>query len=279
MAIYAIGDIQGCLTPLKRVLDKVRFDPAIDRLWIAGDLVNRGPDSLETLRFIYSIRDAVVAILGNHDLHLLALAAGCRQANKYDTLQTILDAPDKAVLLDWLRHQPLLHCDDRVGYTIVHAGIPPQWSITQARGYAAEVEAVLQSSQCQYFLAHMYGNQPDKWDDGLTDYRRWRVITNCLTRMRFCTADGRLNLTAKGDIKNAPEGYLPWFKHAARKASKDNIIFGHWAALRGSVAEGNIFALDSGCVWGDELTVMRLSDREVISVSCAQCCQFNSDLY
>ena len=268
MAIYAIGDIQGCLQPFQQILDKIQFDPAIDRLWIAGDMVNRGPDSLQTLQFIYSIRQAVVAVLGNHDLHLLALAAGRCRANHSDTLQSIMDAPDKEKLLDWLRHQPLVHHDSLLGYTLVHAGIPPQWSIKQSCGYAAEVETILKSDNYLDFLEHMHGNQPDKWDDALTGYERLRVITNYFTRMRFCTADGRLELKTKGKIEGAPEGYLPWFQHAKRKAIGEKIIFGHWAALQGRVFEDNVFALDSGCVWGGKLTVMKLDDHKMISVPC-----------
>ena len=268
MATYAIGDIQGCFTPLQRILNKIQFDPAADSLWIAGDMVNRGPHSLETLRFIYDIRDAVVAVLGNHDLHLLALAAGCCETRAGDTLQPVLDAPDKSILLDWLRHQPLMHCDHILGYSMVHAGIPPQWSITQARHYAAEVELVLKSDAYPNFLAQMYGNQPDKWDKALTGYDRLRVITNYFTRMRFCTSDGALELKTKGVIEDAPRGYLPWFKHVNRKAADENIIFGHWAALRGQIFEASTFALDTGCVWGGSLTVMRLEDNAIISVSC-----------
>ena len=269
MAVYAVGDIQGCLKPLKTLLNKLHFSPQTDRLWIAGDMVNRGPHSLETLRFIYHIRHAVVAVLGNHDLHLLALATGCRRPNPADTLQPILDAPDRDRLLDWLRRQPLLHHDKALGYTMVHAGIPPQWSIAQSCDYAAEVAAVLTGDHCTTFLQHMYGNHPSKWDESLTSYDRWRVITNYFTRMRFCTADGQLELTAKGTINHGPQGYLPWFQQADRKAHNDNIIFGHWAALEGSVCEKNLFALDSGCVWGKALTAMRLDDKTMVSVPCS----------
>jgi bis(5'-nucleosyl)-tetraphosphatase (symmetrical) len=268
MAVYAVGDIQGCLKPLQIILNEIDFNPAVDRLWITGDIVNRGSHSLETLRFIYSIRYAIEIVLGNHDLHLLALAAGCRETNAFDTLQPILDAPDKDRLLDWLRHQPLLHHDKVLGYTMVHAGIPPQWSIKQSCGYADEVAAVLRSDNYQVFLQHMYGNQPDTWDDSFTGYTRLRVITNHFTRMRFCTADGKLDLKTKGVMDDPPQGCLPWFKHAGRKAHKENIIFGHWAALGGGVFEKNVFALDSGCVWGKELTVMRLGDNKMIKVPC-----------
>ena len=216
MTIYAVGDIQGCFDELQGLLDKIRFDPRRDQLWCAGDLVNRGPDSLKTLRFLKRIN--AITVLGNHDLHLLALAAGVRQANRSDTLDKILRAPDREELLNWLIRQPLLHHEH--GHTMVHAGIPPQWSIKKAGKYAREVEAVLRSPACTDFLKHMYGNLPDVWSDDLTGMTRLRVITNYLTRMRYCTRDGVLDLESKGPSPNLGERKVSaWFSHPGRKAA------------------------------------------------------------
>jgi bis(5'-nucleosyl)-tetraphosphatase (symmetrical) len=268
MATYAIGDLQGCLAPLKSLLQVINFTPNKDTLWLTGDLVNRGPESLDTLRFIHTLRDSVVTVLGNHDLHLLAVAAKQRHASTSDTLDEILLAPDCEILLHWLRQQPLLHHDPKLNYTLVHAGIPPQWSLHQAKDRAQEVEAIIRSDKIDAFLQTMYGNTPNTWQPNLGETERWRVITNYFTRMRFCTADGELELDSKEGIHHSPDGYAPWFEHMSRKTDSDRIIFGHWAALEGEAHSENVFALDTGCVWGNAMTAMRLEDQEIFSVQC-----------
>lgn len=268
MATYAIGDIQGCLQALKTLLEAIQFDPKKDTLWLAGDLINRGPESLETLRFIYSLRDSVITVLGNHDLHLLAVAANLRPHSTSDTLDEILQAPDCNTLLEWLRHQPLLHHDPKLQYTMVHAGIPPQWSLKKAIKRAKEVEDVLHSDRADLFLLSMYGNKPKRWKKDLSEVERWRVITNYFTRMRFCTAEGKLDLKTKAGLQHIPDGYAPWFAHPDRKTKNEKIIFGHWASLEGESYTENAFALDTGCVWGGALTAMRLEDQKRFSVSC-----------
>jgi bis(5'-nucleosyl)-tetraphosphatase (symmetrical) len=268
MATYAVGDLQGCLKPLKCLLKEVSFNPGEDKLWLVGDLINRGPQSLETLRFLYEMRGSVVAVLGNHDLHLLAVAYGHRQPSKGDTLDEILIADDSEVLLQWLRQQPLLHHDERLGFTMVHAGIPPNWSLKKARKRASELEEVIRGHLFDEFLGNMYGNEPAFWDKRLEGTDRWRVITNYFTRMRFCSAAGLLELSTKSGIDQAPEGYAPWFCHPDRKTRNDKIIFGHWAALEGFTATPNIYALDSGCVWGGKLTMMRLEDERYFYCDC-----------
>ncbi|WP_295476177.1 symmetrical bis(5'-nucleosyl)-tetraphosphatase [uncultured Pseudomonas sp.] len=257
MAVYAVGDLQGCLEPLKCLLDHVRFTPGQDQLWLVGDLVNRGPQSLETLRYLYGIRDAVTCVLGNHDLHLLAVSRQAGRLKKGDTLNEILEAPDGAQLLDWLRRQKLLHYDAERNVAMAHAGIPPQWTLKKALKLAAEVEAVLRDdARYDDYLANMYGNEPAKWDGDLQGVVRLRVITNYFTRMRFCTADGKLDLKGKEGIDTAPPGYAPWFSHKERKTRDLKIIFGHWAALEGRCDEPGVFALDSGCVWGGGMTLL-----------------------
>ena len=268
MATYAIGDVQGCLEAFKALLKTIKFDPKKDTLWLAGDLINRGTESLETLRFIYSLRDSIITVLGNHDLHLLAVAANLRPCSVSDTLDEILQAPDCNTLLKWLRQQPLLHHDSKLRYTMVHAGIPPQWSLKKAIKRAKEVEEVLRSDRADLFLLSMYGNKPKRWKKGLSDVERWRVITNYFTRMRFCTEEGKLDLKTKSGLQNIPDGYAPWFAHSDRKTKNDLIIFGHWASLEGKSYTKNTFALDTGCVWGGALTAMRLEDQHRFSVSC-----------
>lgn len=262
MATYAIGDIQGCYDSLQSLLALIEFDPKVDTLWLAGDIINRGPKSLKTLRYIYSLGDSAVTVLGNHDLHLLAVAHGARKPSRSDTLDNILNAKDCDELLHWLQQQPLIHRDKKLGYTMVHAGIPPQWTLKQALKHAAEVEQVLQSKKASKFFENMYGNTPSKWSDELKGTDRWRVITNYFTRMRFCTKKGKLELTIKDSSKPANDKLKPWFSHNNRKTIEDKIVFGHWAALQGKVDTANVFALDTGCVWGGELTAMRLEDEK-----------------
>ncbi|WP_342244008.1 symmetrical bis(5'-nucleosyl)-tetraphosphatase [Pseudomonas sp. OTU5201] len=271
MTAYAVGDIQGCLDQLKCLLEQVRFDPARDQLWLVGDLVNRGPKSLETLRFLYSIRESVICVLGNHDLHLLAVANNIERLRKADTLREILDAPDCADLLDWLRRQKLLHYDEKRDIALVHAGIPPQWSLRKALKRAAEVEEALQDdARLPLFLDGMYGNEPAKWDSDLHGVTRLRVITNYFTRMRFCRADGTLDLKSKEGLGTAPPGFAPWFSFPERKTRGQKIIFGHWASLEGKCDEPGLFALDTGCVWGGAMTLLNIDSRERISCSCEE---------
>jgi len=269
MATYAVGDLQGCLEALHCLLEKVAYDPARDRLWLVGDLVNRGPQSLETLRFLYSIRESLVCVLGNHDLHLLAAGKNIERLKKSDTLREIIEAPDSAELLDWLRQQKLMHYDEQRNVALVHAGIAPQWSLRKALKCAAEVEAALQDdNMLPLYLDGMYGNDPAKWDSDLKGVTRLRVITNYFTRMRFCTAEGKLDLKSKEGVDSAPPGYKPWFQHKERKTKDVKIIFGHWAALEGKVLEPGISALDTGCVWGGALTLMNVDSGERLSCKC-----------
>jgi bis(5'-nucleosyl)-tetraphosphatase (symmetrical) len=269
MATYAVGDLQGCLEALQCLLKKVAFDPAKDRLWLVGDLVNRGPQSLETLRYLYSIRESLVCVLGNHDLHLLAAGQNIERLKKTDTLREIIEAPDSSDLLDWLRQQKLMHYDEQRNVALVHAGIPPQWSLRKALKYAAEVETALRDDNLfPPYLDGMYGNDPAKWDSDLKGVTRLRVITNYFTRMRFCTAEGKLDLKSKEGLGTAPPGYKPWFQHKERKTKDLKIIFGHWAALEGRCNEPGISALDTGCVWGGALTLMNVDTGERLSCKC-----------
>ena len=271
MATFAVGDLQGCLEPLKCLLEQVAFDPSKDRLWLVGDLVNRGPQSLETLRFLYAMRDSLICVLGNHDLHLLAVAHNIERLKKNDTLQEILDAPDRADLIEWLRQQKLMHYDAERDIALVHAGIPPQWTVEKALKRAAEVEEVLgDDARLPLFLDGMYGNEPAKWDKDLHGIPRLRVITNYFTRMRFCTADGTLDLKSKEGVGTAPPGYAPWFSYPQRKSRGRKIIFGHWAALEGQCDEPGLSALDSGCVWGGAMTLMNIDSGERHRCECPE---------
>lgn len=262
MAVYAVGDIQGCYRELRRLLDVLRFDPSTDRLWLTGDLVNRGPQSLETLRFVRGLGTAAVSVLGNHDLHLLAAATHAEKLKPQDTLDEILNAPDRDELLDWLRRLPLLHHDAQLGYTLVHAGLPPQWDLASAAACAREVEAQLRSDRYADFFAHMYGNEPTQWSDGLRGWDRLRFITNCLTRLRYCGPDGRIALAHKGAPGTQPAGLLPWFDIPERRSRALKLVFGHWSTL-GDRTDPGIYALDSGCVWGGKLTALRLDGDPV----------------
>ncbi|EXF92184.1 diadenosine tetraphosphatase [Pseudomonas fluorescens HK44] len=269
MATYAVGDLQGCLEPLQCLLKRVAFDPAKDHLWLVGDLVNRGPQSLETLRFLYSIRESLVCVLGNHDLHLLAAGYNIERLRKADTLREILEAPDREDLLEWLRQQKLMHYDEQRDIALVHAGIPPQWSLRKALKCAAEVEEALRDdNRIAPYLDGMYGNEPLKWDGDLKGVARLRVITNYFTRMRFCTSDGKLDLKSKEGLETALPGYAPWYAHPQRKTRSQKIIFGHWAALQGKCNEPGIFALDTGCVWGGSMTLMNVDTGERLHCKC-----------
>lgn len=268
MATYAIGDLQGCYDSLLRLLDNLKFDSANDTLWFAGDLVNRGPDSLSTLRFVKSLGDHAITVLGNHDLHLLAIAAKHKNTNDKG-LKDILSANDAGELLDWLRKQPLLHHDSQLNFTMVHAGIYPEWDLKTAQQSANELEVILRSDDYLEFILNMYGNLPEKWDDKLEGWDRLRFICNSFTRMRYCEKDGTLNFKSHGAPGTHPENTLPWFDISNRKISEERIVFGHWSTL-GEITKKNIYALDTGCVWGGQLTALRLEKKkpEYISVDC-----------
>lgn len=267
MSTYAIGDIQGCQDSFLRLLDVCRFDPACDRVWLVGDLVNRGPRSLDTLRFVKSLGDAAITVLGNHDLYLLMVAEGVeKRRGKDDTLDEILAAPDREDLLDWLRRQPLCHLEGP--YCLVHAGLLPQWSVAQARALAAEVEQLLRGKHYLKALAHMWGSEPAQWADELAGWDRMRVVVNAMTRMRFCSPAGVMEFKTKGEVRNAPEGYMPWFDVPGRRSADHVLVTGHWSAL-GLRVEPKLLALDSGCLWGGHLTAVRLEDRQVFQVPCS----------
>jgi len=271
MTTYAIGDIQGCYEALRRLLDRLSFDPATDSLWFVGDLVNRGPDSLRTLRFVKSLGSAAVTVLGNHDLHLLALSEGNEKHQKKSNLDKVLDAPDRDDLLYWLRHRPIFHHDPERQFSMIHAGLAPQWTLAEARSYAGELENILRGPGYREYLADIYGNQPEQWNDSLTGMDRLRFITNCFTRLRYCDKDGNLNLKEKGPLGAQSKSVMPWFQVPNRKTRGDRIIFGHWSTL-GYYAGDNILAIDSGCVWGGQLTaieIKRSTDIKVVTLDCS----------
>lgn len=260
MATYAIGDVQGCFEQLQQLLEKIGYDSSKDKLWFAGDIVNRGPDSLETLRFVRSLGDNAITVLGNHDLHLLAVANGRGKQGKKDTIKNILDAPDRDELLDWLIHRPLMHYDQKLNTCMVHAGIYPSWTIQQALEYAYEVEAMLQSTKSHEFFHHMYGDKPPKWSDNLKGWDRLRFITNAFTRMRYCTYKGHLSLRDKGAPGKQPIGIYPWFNIIDRKTEDTNIIFGHWSTLK-DPDQDHLYPLDTGCLWGGKLTALKVNKK------------------
>lgn len=276
MAIYAIGDIQGCFDEFKALLEKIKFDPGQDNLWLTGDLVNRGPDSLKVLRYVRGLGESVITVLGNHDLHLLAIASVGDKKNNDDTFDELLNAPDKDELLDWLRHRPLIHTAEYFGYTLVHAGLSPQWTLANARQYAHEVEHVLRGQYYRHYFVHMYGNEPAQWSENLNRWDRLRYITNCFTRLRYVDIEGRLQLNFKGPPEKSPSDHIPWFKVDGRKSKDNKIIFGHWATLGFHDADG-VICLDTACLWGGKLTAVKLdgppeSKLEPISLSCAEAC-------
>lgn len=270
MSTYAIGDIQGCYSSLVCLLEEIHFDKQQDQLWIAGDLVNRGPESLQTIRFLKSLGSKANIVLGNHDLHLIAIAYGAQTPKRKDTINDILNAPDRDELIDWLRQQPLLHHCPELSFIMCHAGIPPIWTLSNAIQYAKEVETCLRSDDIIHFLNNMYGDQPDTWQDNLTSYDRLRSITNYFTRMRFCNDEGQLNLADKSSASTDQEGYKPWFEHKGHLCNDQQIIFGHWAALEGTSSADFTYALDTGCVWGGKLTAMRLEDKKIFSCDCSK---------
>ena len=261
MAVYAIGDLQGCYDPFRELLDAIRFDPDEDTLWLTGDLVNRGPKSLKTLRFVKSLGDSVITVLGNHDLHLLALASGqIHFGRRFETLEKVLSARDSDELIDWLRHRPLAHYDDGLNTLLVHAGTHPSWSVNKTLARAAEVETVLRGDDYEALLGKMYGNTPAQWSGSLTGYKRLRFIINCLTRMRMLTAKGRLNFSHSGSPFRARKNLTPWFEAERLRWAGTRVVFGHWSAL-GLIVLPDLIALDTGCIWGRQLTAVRLDKR------------------
>jgi bis(5'-nucleosyl)-tetraphosphatase (symmetrical) len=267
MAVYAIGDVQGCYDALQALLEKIRFDPVRDRLWFVGDLVNRGQQSAAVVRFVMGLNEAV-CVLGNHDLHLLAVAADRARARREDTLGEFLSAPDRDPLLHWLRTRPLLHHDAALGYTLVHAGLLPSWDLAIAQELAAEAEAALRGPAVDQLFAHMYGDQPDQWDPTLTGWPRLRVIINAFTRLRFCDSAGRMDLAPKGAPGSQPPGLLPWFQVPGRQSRALRILFGHWSTLGLWNGDG-VIGLDSGCLWGGSLTAVQLDGSPAFfSVPC-----------
>jgi len=257
--------VQGCYAPLRRLVDSLGFDPRRDRLWFTGDLVNRGPQSLECLRFVKSLGDAAVSVFGNHDFHLLCVAEGVESKRKRDTLDEVLDAPDRGELLEWVRQRPLMHVEGT--WAMVHAGLLPEWTVAQARSLAGEVEAQMRGPRHRAFLARMYGDDPKRWSDGLEGYDRLRVIVNAMTRMRVVDVEGTMVLAFKGEPGDAHDAWTPWFDAPARRSRDHTVVCGHWSAL-GLLVRDDVASLDTGCVWGNALSAIRLEDRRVFSVQC-----------
>ena len=267
MATYAVGDIQGCFDSFMRLLERCAFDPKHDRLWLVGDLVNRGPRSLETLRFVRDLGPTAVAVLGNHDLSLLMAAEGFGKRGKGDTFDEILAAPDRDELLGWLRHRPLCHVENQ--YRMVHAGLLPQWTASEARSLAAEVEAALTAADWRESMSQMWGSEPASWRNELEGWPRLRVIVNAMTRMRFCSPDGAMDFRFKGEVAKAPAGCMPWFQVPGRRSADAVLVTGHWSAL-GLKVTTNLMALDSGCLWGGSLSAIRFEDRAIFQVDCSK---------
>ena len=265
MATYVFGDIQGCLTPLKKLLDLIQFDSAADRLWFTGDLVNRGPHSLDVLRLLKGLDSRCVIVLGNHDLHLLAVRCGVAPLREHDTLRAVLDAPDSDELLDWLRRRPLLHREG--GYLLVHAGILPHWNVEQALALAGEVERALRADEYRTLLPFIYRNEATRWDDAMPATTRLGFVAGVLTRMRMCSPEGVLDFSFKGPPEQARAGLFPWFRLPPRHPRTETVLFGHWSAL-GVRVEEQCIALDGGCVWGNTLACLRLEDRTMHTVAC-----------
>ena len=267
--IYLIGDLQGCCDPFERLLAAVDFSPSRDHVYLLGDLVNRGPDSLGVLRTLRDLGDVATCLLGNHDLHLLAVAHGVRKPHRSDTLGAILDAPDREAWLDWLRMRRLAIHEH--GWLMVHAGVVPQWDAAQTIALAGEVEAMLRGPDVHDFLTQMYGNEPDRWDDALQGVPRWRCVVNSLTRLRFCTADGTMDFQSKDGQGAPPEGHMAWFDVPGRRTAGTPVAFGHWSTL-GLVDRPDLLCLDTGCIWGGRLTAARIDGgrRELIQIDCPQ---------
>lgn len=270
MSTFAIGDLQGCNDDFHRLLALIRFDETQDRLLLVGDLVNRGPASLDTLRTVRSLGTACISVLGNHDLHLLAAAQDRSRLKPGDTLDEILDAPDADALLDWLAERPLAWRDPASGVLLLHAGVPPQWTAEQTLTLADEAAQVLRESRGRAFFEQMYGDQPDRWSEDLRGAERTRFVINCLTRLRYCTPDGQLRLRDKGPPGSQSDGALPWFEVPGRRTAGTPIVFGHWSALgRVEWPEQRVYGLDTGCVWGGQLTALNLDTGELTRLPCA----------
>ena len=267
MATLAIGDVQGCYDQLMRLLEHADYDERRDVLWFVGDLVNRGPRSLETVRFVKGLGNRAITVLGNHDLNLLAVAEGVRKPHRGDTDSDILSAPDREELLAWLRQRKMMHAGN--GYVMVHAGLLPQWSIAQALALAREVETALRGPDHRELLKKMYGNDPVRWSDDLTGYKRLRVIVNSMARLRLVTPDGAMEFSHKTGLANLPAGYMPWYDAPGRASRGDRILFGHWAAL-GLIDRKDVVCLDTGCVWGRALSALRLEDRRLFQRDCPE---------
>ena len=260
MATYAIGDIQGCYQTLIKLLNKIDFQPEKDQLWLAGDMINRGKDSLKTLEFILQNQSSIISVLGNHDLHFLAVESGAHLVRPKDTFSEIFNSPLRKKIVKWLVKQPLFHRDKTLKFIMSHAGIYPGWKLKEAEQYAKEVSKVIQSKEAIEFYFAMYGNTPSRWKDSLKGMSRLRFITNALTRMRFCYPDLRLNLDAKSAPGRQPAALKPWFE-LIDSPSKYRVLFGHWASLEGNCSKKGFYALDTGCVWGGQLSALRLEDR------------------
>jgi len=263
MALYAIGDIQGCHAEFCQLLDLVGFSPREDRLWLVGDLVNRGPGSLAVLREVMALGDAAVSVLGNHDFHLLTVAAGHRKPHRSDTLDAVLAAPDRDALVAWLAARPLVVADGSL--VMVHAGFLPSWTVEQALALSAEVQAMLAGGDAHAFLGVLYGDEPRRWSDALEGFDRLRVIVNACTRLRYCTDDGTMELAEKRGPAHVPDGFLAWFAHPGRRTGSSTVVCGHWSTLELMLAP-NVLMLDSGCLWGGTLTGVRLPDRRLYQV-------------
>ena len=274
MAVYAIGDIQGCYDSFRRLLDRLNFDPEYDRLWLTGDLVNRGSRSLDVLRYVARLGTAVVTVLGNHDLHLLASAAGVRALRHSDSFGDVLASRDRDALLHWLRRQKLMHHDETLNRTLVHAGLPPQWNLQTALRCAIEAQDVLASDTGDEFFAVMYGDEPKRWDPELTGNERLRFIINAFTRIRYCTVNGALDLNEKGAPATQNPELIPWYEFPGRWNADLRLVFGHWSTLP-TVTTDNLLSLDGGCVWGGELCAVQLDVEppERVNISCPQTMQ------
>ncbi len=274
MSIYAIGDVQGCYDELIQLLDRIHFDQHCDKLWFTGDLVNRGPKSLDTLRFIYGLGDSALSVLGNHDLHLLATAYDHERPGKKDTFTDILKAPDRDELLNWLLHLPLIHVDETLNMVMLHAGIHPDWNLAKAQALANEVENTLRSDDNVGYFKHMYGDKPSEWSDQLTGWARLRYITNTFTRLRYCTKHGRAALGQKGAPGTQPKAFKPWFEIEHRATKAQRIVFGHWSTLilADNMQYNNVYPIDTGCLWGGKLTALQIDTEPFIyhTLDCKQ---------